>query len=621
MRKSQHGGSYSLLGWVGVTIRYLFCAGLFIVPIFYLLLSLGIQVAVGRTSYESILGWYSARRPNSFDIREMATRCFTPRWYEGLRVYRLPVMAGIIVLLILYLLCSRRVWRCLQELSEEIGKIGRFMVRTFGELNGRERGWLLLLFAGVFLYRLYFFFAYPLHPDEVFSYLYFARQGFLVTATSYPLPNNHVLFNIICSCLSKLPWMSPKAVMRLPNMAGDLILLYGIFCLFRRWGGFQRAILTVAGVSFCHLLSFYAVQGRGYELQLLCAMVTGLAGWECFCGERRHLRRGYGLFIIASVAGVYINPTFLYHFTALMLMFVYFSLRRREYRGFLLSIRAALLTGVLVFILYLPLVLASSWRALSDSTPDKKWTDYGGLLYSLADFAYDFKTIAYYGRPGFWLLCGLSVLLLYLYKKKKLAGNFYDHSIVYFICVGVSLLLWSVYTMQYPMDRTLCSLALAMYLFFVTACYDLSRAWLGRAAPWIFGCFLLVRAAGSMRGLYWEPDSVDVRPESAIRRHVEADMEKLDRLHPASWQITRSDDYYSMYLQLHLIEKGDTGRVVLRRDAAVGDVIFLPESYLPFFHLEGYRLWADKRWTVEAKSLEIYVARAIGGVGAGDAAK
>jgi hypothetical protein len=604
--KSREGEGRSLSGRI---LRYIAGGGLFLVPLLYLLLSLAILALVATRSYESILSWYSTWRPDGLDVRAFATRCFTPRWYEWLRANRLPLMAVIGVVLILYLLYSRRVWYFLQALLGDIAKVMRFMVRTFMELNGWQRGWLLLLFMGIGVYRIYFFFAFPLHPDELYSYLFFVRQGFLVSATSYPLPNNHMLYNILCSFPGKLSWLSPKAVMRLPNMAGDLLLLYSIFCLFSRRAGFGRAIGIVAGVAFSYLIAYYSVQGRGYEWQNICALAGGLACWKCFMSEDRHLRKGYALFVVSSVAGFYINPSFLYPFTALALMSVYFSLRRRDYRTLFIFSRAVLLTGVLVFIFYLPLVLGSSWRALAEGTHDKRWVDYGGLIDHIADLAYDFKTIAYLGRPGFWLLCGLVVLFGYLYRSGKLRGAFYDYSVAYFVCAAVALAFWSVATLQYPMDRTLCFLALAMYLFFLNACYDLLEAWTGRWAPWAFGCLLVVRALGSLRGLYWEPDSVGVRPEAVNYRILERDLDSLDRLSPASWQITRSDDYYSMYVRLHLIDRGKEGRVIFERGRAVGEVIFWPVSYPAVIPVEEYRLWGDKRMTVEAKSLDIYVLK------------
>ncbi len=597
----------------GTVIRYIFCGALFLVPVVYILLSLAILLGVRSNDYSSILAWYSAHWPDAFDVRTMATRCFTPQWYEKLRSIgwiAVPVLgAGLIV----YLVNTRRVLRFLGGMMLDVGSIFRFMIRSFWELSVRQRAWLLVLFVAIFTYRLYLYFGLALHPDELCSYLFFVRQGWLVTATSYPLPNNHMLFNTLCVAIDKLGWLSPKAVMRLPSMIGDGLMLYGIFCLFSSRGGFAKAIAVVAGIAFCYFTSIYAVQGRGYQLQEICALISGLAVWECCCGERRHLRRGFALFVVASVAGLYVNPTFLYHFTALGGMVLYFSIRRKDATSLWVFIRGAALAGGLTIVLYLPILLVSSLRAMTDTTVDRTWQNYGGLIHDIADLAYDFKRMVGYGRPGFWIFVGLAVGIFYLYRRGVLKGVFYDRSVVYFFCIGGSLLFWSVLMRQYPMDRTLCFLAVALYIFFVNVAFDLSRRWAGRAAPWVLGGFLVVKGVGSLKGVLWERWSIDRRPEVVIYKKLEGDLEKLDLLHPGSWQITKSDDYYSMYMRLFLIDRGEKARVILNRERAVGEVIFWPDNYPPVIPFKDYVLWGDNRRTAEARTLNIFVSKTLGG--------
>jgi len=106
---------------------------------------------------------------------------------------------------------------------------------------------------------------------------------------------------------------------------------------------------------------------------------------------------------------------------------------------------------------------------------------------------------------------------------------------------------------------------------------------------------------------------VDVRPEVVYYRILERDLDSLDRLHPVTWQITRSDDFYSMYVRLHLIDRGEEGRVIFERSRAVGEVIFWPVSYPAVIPAQEYRLWGDNRITVEAKSLNIYVLKRLEG--------
>jgi hypothetical protein len=590
--------------WIGT----FFCAGLFIVVPVYLLLSFSILLLVNANSYASLLGWYARWRPDAFDVGRMSSCCMTPQWYTWLTDYRVPLMAGILAVLVVYLWYGRRVWAALRALRGEMGRIIRFMAASYRQSSRREKAWLWGLFSAILAYRLYMCLVIPFHPDELCSYLYFARQGVLVTLTSYPMPNNHVLYNLICACLGKLTWLSPKLVMRLPPVMGDLLLQYGIFCLFRRWGGFRRGIIVVAGVAFCYMISFYATRGRGYQMQEICALVSGLAAWTCFCGEERGERRMYATFVFFSVAGIYINPTFFYHFTAVILMVLYFALKRPKEPGTLLALgRAVLVAAVVTVVLYLPVILASKMGGMQEEVKGR--AGFGWMVSDFHGLTYDFRSIGYYGRPGIVGVGVLAILFVWLYGKKKLTGAFYDNSVVYLVCVGLSLAFWSLQARDYPLERTLCWLALALYILFINACFDVWKTVVPRMQPWVFGCFLLVHAAGSLRGLYWEHSSWRGLTQSRIYGELEPDLEQLAVLRPLTWQITKSDDFYPMYLRLYLIERGDKARVLWEKEKAVGDVVFLPARYGSSFMNDGYVLWGKRRLTVEGDEMDIYVSK------------
>jgi hypothetical protein len=587
------------------------CACLFVVPIAYFLLTFSILILFTTHSYDGIIHWYKGWRPDAFDAGSMVVNCLTPQWYAWVNAHRLLLIIGLAAMLCGYVLYSRRVWAFLRDFCREAGRALRLMADSYRESSGRERAWLWILFSCLLAYRLYMCLVFPLNTDELGSYLYFARQGFLVTLTSYPVPNNHILFNLVAASLAKLPFLSPELVIRLPSVAGDLWLQYAIFCLVRRWGGFQRGIMVVAGTAFCYMISYYATQGRGYQLQEVCALVSGVGAWRCFLGQRGGGARGGGargagaLFVLASAAGIYINPTFFYHFTALVLMVLYFSWKRRDW-GMALSLgRAVLVTGVLTFILYLPVLMAGKMGGVQ--TMDRGSA--GWMIDRLWELVYDLRVIGYYGSPGMVVVCVVVVVLLVLYSGRKLTGPFYSIAVVYLACALLSLAIWSLMMKDYPWARTICWLVLALYLVFVNACYDLWKTMFPWVRPWIFWGFLLIRGVGSLRGLYRESSSVNGLEQTKIYRELEPDLEQLAALHPATWQITRSDDFYPMFLRLYLVEHNSSAGVLWNKGKAVGDIIFLPAIYESYFPKEGYVLWGRRELTVEGKSMEIYVSK------------
>jgi len=588
------------------------CVLFFLIPLVYMLLSLGLFYFLSGSNYDSIIGGYERTFPGAFDSRVIASHCFTPAWYAWLREHRVGGMAVLIALPLLYLAFGRRVGLFVRRLTEEIRKGLALLGSGLRGGSPVKRTGFLLLMAGVLAYRLYFYFSYPLHPDELCSYLYFVRPGPFISITSYPLPNNHVLFNLFCSLINLLPGLVPRAVMRLPSLAGDIFLLYSVFCLVRRWDGYERAMVSVAGIAFVRLISYYAVQGRGYQWLEVCAVISALACWECF-REAVQDRRGYALFVVSSAAGFYINPAFLYHFMALGLWCCYVLIRRRAYGDLVFFGRCVGMVVGLAALLYLPLILSSSWRALVSNGYVTGVKSYGELYAQFPDLVYLFKEMLYYGTVGMYCLLVLGGILVLAYWKGLLAGSFYDYLLAYLFSLAAALGVLILYQKIYPLERALCYLAMALNLFFVNACYDLLRRYFGRAGNWLMVVLLLGKTALSVRGLYWERFGVDSWRDVKVARTVEADIRRMVNLHPRSWQITDSDDYYSMYIQEYLIRKGDGGKVWFSRTETIGDVIFLPDSYLLSFPPGKYVLWADGKRTAHGRVLRIYVLSSLAG--------
>jgi len=590
------------------------CTGLFLLPVVYLLFSILIICFVNSHDYAFLLGWYSRRWPQAFDADSIASVCFTPVWYRFLVGHALGGEFLLVSLLVLYGCCCRPVWRFCRGLLSVSKRGVELMWHTYQRCSSREKMVLALLFAVILFYRCYFFAVFPLHTDELCSYLFFSRPGPLIAATSYPIPNNHVFFNLVCSFISGIPFIPPKFVMRLPSVTGDLLLLYGVFCLFSRWKGFWRGIAVVIGVAFCYFTSYYAVQGRGYQWQELCALISLVSGWECVVGTGRRDRRGWPLFLVSSVCGFYINPIFLYHFLAMLLFLGYLLALKKDVRGLFFLARSVAIMALLVAIFYLPLILASSWGAFAESGYVTAKVSLREVFAHYSSFTYLLKEGTYYGRAGmyFFLVCIFASMLLYRYKK--IAGQFYFYGLVYFLCVVLSLAVLILCTRMYPPDRGLCYWILGINIVFVNIVYDLILKFASRSAYWLITGFLAIKVAGSLRGLYWERFSVSERKEVVAYYKIRKDLAALKGLGTVSWQITNSDDFYPMYLKAYLLEQDDQGKVVFDRTVGRAQVVFLPDAYRPAFDLRGYVLWGGSRVTAigetpPLKTLSIYVAK------------
>jgi len=596
------------------TVCRLFSVCLYLIPVAYLLFSLAILYFIRSHDYDSLIQAYRTRWPAAFDAGTVATTCFTPAWYGLVKAWSL--VAGAVLLLVLagYVLLSGRVWLYCERCCRETGAVVRVMREVYRGLSGREKALLFGLFGAILVYRGYFFEAFPLHTDELASYLFFVRPGPFIAVTSYPIPNNHVLFSLFCSIIARVPMLSPKAVMRLPSLAGDLLVLYGLFCLFTRWDGFLRGFLVVAGVAFCYYTSYYAVQGRGYEWQVGCALVGLLSGLECFVSPRAAERRGFALFLLSAVAGFYINPTFVYHFLALLLFIGYWLWRKRDVKGAFLLARGLVFIGGLVGLFYLPVILASGWHALVSNYYVTGFSSYRELAGDFSSFTYILKDGSYYGRAGMYFGLAFLAACFFFYRRGWITGRFYSYSAGYLLAVCGALFLLILYSRMYPLERGLCYWILAANVLFVNIVYDMVRRLVPGRVVAVMAIFLVLKIGGSLRGLYWERFSVGRRKEVVTYYTIRKDLERLGGMHPASWQIMNSDDFYSMYVREYLLERGSDAAVVFDRAAARAQVVFLPDHYRSKFDLRGYVLWGDKRITVVGerpadKTLSIYVGK------------
>lgn len=109
-----------------------------------------------------------------------------------------------------------------------------------------------------------------------------------------------------------------------------------------------------------------------------------------------------------------------------------------------------------------------------------------------------------------------------------------------------------------------------------------------------------------MRTIYWPKSTIDKKEQVVIYNTIQPQFDTLAAMGVKTWQVTHSDDYYSMFLPLYLAAHNKEERIVLNRERGVADMIFLPDSSVPGFDLRGYRLWKGGQVTAKGKLLLIY---------------
>jgi len=605
------------------------------IPLVYLVYSLWILRFASGHTYSYLQDFYRRSFPGAFDVETISRYFFTPGWHAWLQGHSAILTGGMWLIIAGYAVLGPRIVRFLAGFLVETAKGFVFAGKVFRELNFRQRVLLSGLFGVMFLYWGYLFASSSgMWLDEACSYLHFVRQGVLFTMMSYPVPNNHILYNVICALPARLSFLSPAWVMRLPSMAATVLDYYIIFCVFRRWADFRRAMVVVAGVAFVHLLSYYAVQGRGYQLQLLFIVVNALSGWYYFfpwpkpggpgsaAGSAEPLavipgsgRFGYRLFVVSAILGFYVNPLFVYHFMAVFMVIGYRLLRKRDrVLGRQLLIALLIIAGTTA-VLYLPIFLGSGIHAVAGNkyVANRPWST---LVSSFGILVYDLKYIFYYGYFSILLLIGAFIVFLWFYRRRRLGGFFYDYAYFYLIASVLAIGAVTVYERIYPLERSLCFWVLALNIMFVNFCYDLACRLVPRRAFGLVVMFLLVKDVSSVRLLYLDHYAVRNSLDDRIYREPQPLYPQLAALHPASYQITNSEDSYPVYLQLYLLAHHDPTPVLFSRERAVGTVILFNDSDLHTLPLEGYERWADRngRWAFDLDGhARVYVSKAAAG--------
>ena len=113
--------------------------------------------------------------------------------------------------------------------------------------------------------------------DEAYTVGSFAAQPIGTIVTSYPAPNNHILFTVL---LRPFYLLSDSEIsLRLLPLLCALGTLTCVFALARRLGGTPAAVCATAVSGLNQVFLNYTMQVRGYTLSmLLCPLIVMIAG-------------------------------------------------------------------------------------------------------------------------------------------------------------------------------------------------------------------------------------------------------------------------------------------------------------------------------------------------------
>ena len=189
------------------TIRYI----LFIGAVILVLVSIGLGIVYFTTPYRQVLK-LNAFVYNDEGFYRMGLP-LTPARYWWLRgVLTASAFLGII-LIIGVGRASQQVLLLREELRQSRARLNSW----WGRLPVSAKIITAGLVTVLLIVRGWYLLNYPLGTDEIASYDYFVREGVVAITSYYPIPNNHIFYNLLAWPLAQAG-LSPRLVMRLPTL-------------------------------------------------------------------------------------------------------------------------------------------------------------------------------------------------------------------------------------------------------------------------------------------------------------------------------------------------------------------------------------------------------------------
>ena len=343
-----------------------------------LVTALGLLLAVGIRPYAQVLalGHYTYNDEGYYrlDLALSTTRFGLLR--SGLLV---ALMAGGGALF----WTGRTPW---QRVGSELGRAMHRLGARVRRLPGAAQATGIGVVVAVVAARMYYLICYPLSTDEVASYDFFVAHGPLAISSYYPIPNNHILYNLLAWPGFSLG-LSPRWAMRLPSLligsagtvAGGLLLA--------RVVGWRLATVLTGLVGLGPLWVYYGAVGRGYILHFALLQISFFAVLELLREQSDYRHLAWAAFVVSSVLGLYTLPTHAYPLVALGLTLAWSLARQRRLNELLW---AGGIIGLVSLLLYAPVGAVSGWeklvsnRYVATRSAAQFWPPFRAIMYETA---------------------------------------------------------------------------------------------------------------------------------------------------------------------------------------------------------------------------------------------
>jgi Dolichyl-phosphate-mannose-protein mannosyltransferase len=199
--------------------------------------------------------------------------------------------------------------------------------------------------------------------DEAYTFIFFASRPFKHILADYSAPNNHIFHTILMGIAYRL-FGGQAWALRLPAFTAGLLMIPAMYITARRFFSQYQALAAAGLVAVIPLFVNYSVNGRGYTLLVLFALL--LANFAGILVVRQS-KLALIAFTLTAALGFYTIPIFLYPMAGISLWVVVTYLFANEPRQDASRLRelgvflgACLLAAFLTAVLYSPVIFFGS---------------------------------------------------------------------------------------------------------------------------------------------------------------------------------------------------------------------------------------------------------------------
>ncbi len=240
----------------------------------------------------------------------------------------------------------------------------------------------LMVLAGIIILGAFFRYAYlwrPMGHDETYTFMAFASRGLRISITDYHLPNNHVFHTILVNLVYQMFGDSP-AVIRFPAFLAGVMIIPATYSIGRLFYNSKIGLVGASIVASLSVLIDYSTTARGYTLITLFALL--IIYLAVYVKDHRNMV-AWGLLVIFSSLGLYINPTMIYpigmaYAWLLLSKLIHDASETYGTRYYLYLLISSLAIIIITLILYLPIILNSGLQSLisNDVIEALSWSDF-----------------------------------------------------------------------------------------------------------------------------------------------------------------------------------------------------------------------------------------------------